>query len=69
MEAWKALGEIPTAWLPARVRARDQEHAKWDNYATQEDILAFMTPFRVPFGTVITRCILSSLVLLAGNGQ
>lgn len=46
MEAWKALGEIPTAWLPARVRARDQEHAKWDNYATQEDILAFMTPFR-----------------------
>lgn len=46
MEAWKALGEIPTAWLPARVRARDEAHANWDNYATQEDVLAFMTPFR-----------------------
>lgn len=46
MEAWKALGEIPTAWLPARVRTRDEAHTSWDNYATQEDVLAFMSPFR-----------------------
>ena len=37
MDAWKKVGEIPTAWLPARVRTRDQAHAEWDNYATQDD--------------------------------
>lgn len=46
MDAWKKLGEIPTAWLPARVRPMDKEHAQWDNYATQEDIIEFMKPFR-----------------------
>ena len=39
-------GEIPTAWLPARVRTRDQAHAEWDNYATQDDVIEFMKPFR-----------------------
>lgn len=46
MDAWKKLGEIPTAWLPARVRTRDAEHPDWDNYATQDDVIEFMTPFR-----------------------
>ena len=46
MDAWKKVGEIPTAWLPARVRARDAAHAQWDNYATPEDVIEFMKPFR-----------------------
>ena len=46
MDAWKKVGEIPTAWLPARVRTRDQAHAEWDNYATQDDVIEFMKPFR-----------------------
>ena len=46
MEQWKQVGEIPTAWLPARVRTRDQEHAMWDNYATPADVIEFMKPFR-----------------------
>lgn len=46
MDAWKKVGEIPTAWLPARVRVKDQEHAEWDNYATQDDVIEFMKPFR-----------------------
>ena len=39
MDTWKEVGEIPTAWLPARVRTRDQAHAEWDNYATQDDVI------------------------------
>jgi len=31
--------------LPA-FRARDDDHPYWDNYATQEDIIEFMKPFR-----------------------
>lgn len=46
MERWKQLGEIPTAWLPARVRPRDARHADWDNYATPDDAVEFMKPFR-----------------------
>ena len=46
MDTWKEVGEIPTAWLPARVRTRDQAHAEWDNYATQDDVIEFMKPFR-----------------------
>ena len=46
MEEWIKLGEIPTAWIPARVRTRDKAHAMWDNYATQSDIIEFMKPFR-----------------------
>ena len=46
IEAWKAVGEIPTAWLPARVRTMDAEHPYWDNYATEEDLIRFMKPFR-----------------------
>ena len=46
MERWKNIGAIPTAWLPARVRPRDDAHPQWDNYALPEDVLAFMTPFR-----------------------
>ena len=46
IEAWKALGEIPTAWLPARVRTMDAEHPYWDNYATADDLTEFMKPFR-----------------------
>ncbi len=46
IEAWRRLGLIPTAWLPARVRLRDAEHAAWDNYATADDCTAFMEPFR-----------------------
>lgn len=43
---WKALGAIPTAWLPARVRPRDEAHPDWDNYALPEDLIEFMKPFR-----------------------
>lgn len=46
MDAWKAVGEVPTAWLPARVRGRDEAHAAWDSYATAGDVLEFMKPFR-----------------------
>lgn len=46
MDTWKQIGEIPTAWLPARVRAKDSAHPNWDNYATQEDVIEFMKPFR-----------------------
>lgn len=46
MDAWKQLGEVPTAWLPARVRTRDEAHAAWDNYATEGDVVEFMKPFR-----------------------
>lgn len=46
MDQWIQLNMIPTAWLPARVRARDDDHPYWDNYATQEDIIEFMKPFR-----------------------
>lgn len=46
IDAWKKVGEIPTAWLPARVRPRDAAHADWDNYATAEDVIEFMKPFR-----------------------
>lgn len=46
IEAWKELGMIPTAWLPARVRPRDAAHAAWDNYATVDDAVEFMKPFR-----------------------
>ena len=45
-DSWKAIGEIPTAWLPARVRPMDEEHPFWDNYATAEDVVEFMKPFR-----------------------
>jgi len=45
MDAWKQVGEIPTAWLPARVRTRDQEHAEWDNYATLDDLIEFIETF------------------------
>lgn len=44
--SWKALGEIPTAWLPARVRTRDAGHPYWDNYAMEDDLIEFMKPFR-----------------------
>ena len=46
MDAWKQVGEVPTAWLPARVRPRDEAHAAWDNYATPNDVIEFMKPFR-----------------------
>ena len=46
MDAWEKVGEIPTAWLPASVRTRDQAHAEWDYYATQDDVIEFMKPFR-----------------------
>lgn len=46
IDNWVKLGEIPTAWLPARVRERNEEFAEWDNYATQEDVIEFMKPFR-----------------------
>lgn len=44
--AWKGLGMIPTAWLPARVRERDAAWPHWDHYATPEDCIEFMKPFR-----------------------
>lgn len=46
MERWIKAGEIPTAWLPARVRPKDAAHPEWDNYATQDDVIEFMKPFR-----------------------
>lgn len=46
MDRWKRVGEVPTAWLPARVRPMDAEHPFWDQYATVEDVVRFMQPFR-----------------------
>lgn len=46
IDAWKSVGEIPTAWIPARVRERDAEHPYWDNYAITDDLIEFMKPFR-----------------------
>ena len=46
MDQWKTLGEIPTAWLPARVRPMDEAHPNFDHYATLDDMIEFMKPFR-----------------------
>lgn len=46
MEEWKKLGEVPTAWIPARVRPMDAEHATCDFWASQDDVLRFLQPFR-----------------------
>lgn len=46
IEAWRRLGTIPTAWLPARVRGYDAAWPDWDNYALGDDCIEFMKPFR-----------------------
>lgn len=46
LDAWIEEGEIPTPWIPARVRERDAEHPYWDNYAVEDDLIEFMKPFR-----------------------
>ena len=46
MDAWIEAGEVPTPWIPARVRTQDEQHPYWDNYAETEDLIAFMEPFR-----------------------
>ncbi|HHU97780.1 MAG: glycoside hydrolase family 71/99-like protein [Bacteroidota bacterium] len=46
IDQWIQLGAVPTAWLPARVRPRDNEFPFWDQYATQDDLIEFMKPFR-----------------------
>lgn len=46
MEEWKKLGEVPTAWIPARVRERNAGHLGCDFWASKEDVLRFMEPFR-----------------------
>lgn len=46
IDRWTELGEIPTPWIPARVRERDSIYPLWDNYAKVEDLLEFMKPFR-----------------------
>ncbi len=43
---WKALGMIPTPWLPARVREMDAAHPHWDHYAEPDDAIRFLEPFR-----------------------
>lgn len=45
-EKWTELDAIPTAWLPARVRPMDSKYPNYDYYATQEDVIEFMKPFR-----------------------
>lgn len=46
LDAWIEEGEIPTPWIPARVRERDAGHPYWDNYAVEDDLIEFMKPFR-----------------------
>lgn len=46
LDTWIEVGEIPTPWIPARVRERDAEHPYWDNYAIEDDLIEFMKPFR-----------------------
>lgn len=46
MNLWVESGEIPTPWIPARVRPMDADHLQWDHYAEPEDLIAFMEPFR-----------------------
>ncbi|SDD25811.1 glycoside hydrolase family 71/99 protein [Niabella drilacis] len=43
---WERLGMSPTAWIPPRVRRIDAGHPYWDNYATREDVLRSMEPFK-----------------------
>ncbi len=44
--AWKSLGETPTAWIPARVRKGDGAYPSYDYWASEEDVLRFLEPFR-----------------------
>ncbi|MDE5691469.1 MAG: hypothetical protein K2I13_04560 [Alistipes sp.] len=46
IEAWRRLGAVPAPWLPARVRPRDEAHAEWDHWASPDDCVEFMKPFR-----------------------
>lgn len=46
IDLWKKSGAVPTAWLPARVRPLDGLYPYWDHYATQDDVIEFMKPFR-----------------------
>ena len=46
IKQWEQLGEVPTAWIPARVRPRDARHPQCDHYATEADLIEFMKPFR-----------------------
>ncbi|WP_294617784.1 glycoside hydrolase family 71/99-like protein [uncultured Bacteroides sp.] len=43
MERWKELGEVPTPWLPTRIR---RDYPGFDVYASQEDVIEYMKPFR-----------------------
>ncbi len=43
---WTELDAIPTAWLPARVRPMDSIYPNYDYYATADDVIEFMKPFR-----------------------
>ena len=46
MDKWKKMGAVPTPWLPARVRSGEELQPKFDYYATSEDVLAFLEPFK-----------------------
>ncbi|MFD1629857.1 glycoside hydrolase family 71/99-like protein [Pseudopedobacter beijingensis] len=43
---WQALDMMPTAWIPARVRPMDKTYPHWDHYATRDDVLRYMAPFK-----------------------
>lgn len=43
MELWKELGQVPTPWLPTRIR---RDYPGWDVYANEEDVIEYMKPFR-----------------------
>ena len=46
IERWKSLGETPTAWIPARVRKGTGVYPEFDYWASSDDVLHFMQPFR-----------------------
>lgn len=43
---WEALNMSTTAWIPARVRPMDSQFPLWDQYATKDDVIRFMQPFK-----------------------
>ncbi len=46
IKEWTDLGMSPTAWIPARVRPMDKKYPLWDLYATSEDLVNFLEPFK-----------------------
>lgn len=45
-QQWIALGMVPSAWIPARVRLMNDAYPHWDKYGTCDDAIEFLRPFQ-----------------------